>query len=589
MTILAVLVCSAASMAAAAEPATLPSPEAKLITDLYGKRIADAIASHNATDSIVLANEMLTGAQDQANPVNLRALLAVEAARLASTVGTKDAADVARKALALTDSLNPQPSLERQQSEVQIFRQLLSAARSNAPTECPGLAGSLVKASMVLARAQALADKADAANATLASARTDVRTANDPDLEEDLAALTKELKVLASRAARIKLAQDQLEKAQTDGDAAGIKSARQRLGLVYLLVDGDASKAGTLLAGTDYPNEPAVTALAMFLADSKRLPEGDKCGDVVDALLKTAAAAELEQAKVKIASATADLCRAFVKANPSGLAATKVRLLLAQAEDLAGQSESAKLMARIKDNYPGLGARMEFLHDGVLKFTYDFSTRKQAKDWSPRTENETWELTAGSGDCLIGKPRSHQYIQIHNRLYFKADKPLKLSFRAAGTSDLTGYLLFSQSWIGRVSCQLGANNNTVSTIRQDFDNLWSDNNVRVGRGVHRIEISWDGQSKVSYAVNGVALGTGTMARNMADAMPRGRIQVALETAGYQASFDDVVIEGAIVEDPNEPIGPAGRPVGARGGVSVPSNAVEVKIEPSSAPGPQRPE
>lgn len=557
MTILSVLTCLAASVAVLAEPASGPSPEAKLIDELYGKRIAEATASHDATDNIVLANELLTAAQDQANPVNLRALLAEEAAQLASRVGTKDAADVARKALALTNSLNPQPSMEREQTQVQIFRQLLAGARANAPTECPTLVACLVRAEMALARSQALADKIDMANATLTAARVDIRGANDPDLEDDLGALGKDMKVLAARAARIRLAQGQLEKAQTEGDAAGIKAARQKLGLVYLMVDGDVSKAGTLLAGTGDPNEPGVTALAMFLADSKRLPEGNACGDVVDALLKTAGAAELDQAKVKIAAATADMCRVFTKANTSGLAATKVRLLMAQAEDLAGQSESAKLLAKIKENYPGLGARMEFLHDDVFKFTYDFSTKRQAKDWSPRGENETWEFTAGAGDCLIGKPRSHQYIQIHNRLYFKADKPLKLSFRAAGTSDLTGYLLFSQSWIGRVSCQLGANNNTVSTIRQDFDSLWNDNNVRVGRGVHRIEISWDGQSKVSYAVNGVALGNGTMARNMPDAMPRSRIQVALETAGYQASFDDVVIEGAIVENPNADNSPPG--------------------------------
>jgi hypothetical protein len=72
-------------------------------------------------------------------------------------------------------------------------------------------------------------------------------------------------------------------------------------------------------------------------------------------------------------------------------------------------------------------------------------------------------------------------------------------------------------------------------------------------------------------------------------LARGRIQVALETAGYVASFDDVVIEGAIVEDPDEISGPAGKPIGPRVQSSVFSNPAGATLDAAGPSGPPRSE
>jgi hypothetical protein len=372
-----------------------------------------------------------------------------------------------------------------------------------------------------------------------------------------LAELGKEIKLASARIARVRAAEAQLQRAKDAGDAEAARAARQRLGLVYLLADGDIAKANSYLVGTGDANELAVAAVAAFKINPKVLPPPDKAAECVDALGKAAASAENKPAQARLAKDAVAFCQGFLATAPQGLPATKARMLLVQLQALSAENPGEKLLAKLKANYKGLGAKMEALPEGVVKFSYDFTNKKMLGDWE--VKSGAWEVIGGR-DVLAATPDKYQHINLDSRLRFRADKPLTLSFKASGTSDLTGYLYFDTSWTHDVSFELGAQNNGVSQIRDDYSSIFSDRRLRIDRGtVYKIDINWDGQKTFSWTVNGQNLAKTDMKYRVSD-VAQAVLYVGLKTAGYPAAFDDVVIQGTVLEDPSSLPTPASRRV-----------------------------
>ncbi|MHC4717083.1 MAG: hypothetical protein ACYS5V_08950, partial [Planctomycetota bacterium] len=94
-----------ATLTARAEPSTQPGAEAKLVRDLYGQRVAAAMASTAEEDNLELARELLLAAAESGNPPLVRHLLALEAVKLTAELGSAEGAKLATDALAFADQV----------------------------------------------------------------------------------------------------------------------------------------------------------------------------------------------------------------------------------------------------------------------------------------------------------------------------------------------------------------------------------------------------------------------------------------------------------------------------------------------------
>lgn len=543
--------------AAAAAPATQPTAEAKLVRDLYGRRIEQALATSDTSDNVELTRELLVAAADSASPALLRHLLAMEAVKLGTPVGSAEASKLARQALALADRLRPLKPTWKWQLRLNIAQQCHEVARkagASKETLSP-LADTLTQDEIGLARAMMREENLDRAYGILMAARARARSLGLLATEAEAEAAMQELKAYRLRLNRIRLAEGQLRRATQANDAAGVKVARQKLGLIYLLDDGDLAKAHSYLAGTGDAHEAAVKAAVAFSAKPPRLPPAAACNQVVESLGAAAKEAVNRAARVSIATAGMNLCRAFLATNPQGLTATKARLLLLQMERLAEDSPAHRLIRKLKANYGSLDAKIEVLQNGVVRFSYDFSDPNQRGDW---TETEgRWQVGRVRNEhILVATCPNQSRARLENRLRFRPDKPLSLSFRVSGQRTLAGVLIFmrdisSRSLRSYVEFELGALNNTCSRLC-DFGSVpWSDARVKiVPNRVYRVEITWDGTKTVTWTVNGKLLCKHDL-QYLRQNIPRTKLSVGLQTFRHDAGFDDVKVEGVVIEDPGE--------------------------------------
>ncbi len=543
--------------ATAAAPATQPAAEAKLVRDLYGRRIEQALVTSDTSDNVTLTRELLVAAADSASPALLRHLLAMQAVKLGTPVGTTEAAKLARQALALADRLRPLKPTWKWQLRLNIARQCHEVARkagASKETLSP-LAEALTQDEIGLARAMMREQDLDRAYGILIAARGRAKALGLPATEAEADAAMQELKAYRLRLNRIRLAEAQLRRATQANDDDDVKVARQKLALIYLLDDGDLAKAHSYLAGSGHAYEAPVKAAVAFSAKPHRLPPPAACNQVVESLAAAAKKAANRAARVSIATAGMNLCRAFLATNPQGLPATKARLLLLQVERLAEDSPAHRLIRRLKANYGSLDAKIEVLQDGVVRFSYDFSDPKQRGDW---TETEgRWQVSrVRNKHILVATCPNQSRARLENRLRFRPDKPLSLSFRVSGQRTLAGLLIFirdisSRSLRSYIEFELGALHNTCSRLCDYGSTVWSDARVKiVPNRVYRVEITWDGARTVTWTVNGKLL-----CKHKLQYLRRGvadfKLSVGLQTLRHDAGFDDVKVEGVVIEDPGE--------------------------------------
>ena len=549
--VLATGLCLVTAAARSAGPA--PEPEAKLFAELYGKRLAAVRSTPQRQDDLDLARELLLAAADSANPLRLRHLLALEAARLAAPLGTREAARMAGEALRLGDSLRPIEPLEKANLGLQIAERRYAFARKHGatPAEARRLMGAVVGAKVALARALMRAERIEEARATLLKARSQARASRLGEQEADIEDAFKDLARCKARLAEIAAAKVALARAKEAGDPARISAARERLGLIYLLQDGDVAQAAPYLGGTKQACATAVVAGAEFLKNCKKLPKAGGCLEAVETLLKVATEAKNEAARVRVATVALEMVRAFLAAKPGGLLSTKARLLLVRAERLAGQSPADLYLRRLRKGYGGLAGKLELVCEGVVRASYDFRTRKHLGDWT--VVRGAWQVLAGKGILACAPPRDGVGILSH-RLRFRANRPLVFRYVASGRGNLRGYLFVLRSNSPRfvprhVVFALGGNHNRGSYVRQGRRIVWSDPRARIAPGAaYRVEVRWDGKGGFTWSVNGRQLCAQAL-RFVPREIDTSSLYVGLGGRGQPAGFDDVSVEGTVLADP----------------------------------------
>ncbi|MCK4624192.1 MAG: hypothetical protein KAV00_02700 [Phycisphaerae bacterium] len=558
--LLAGLVWMSASVAVSAQT-TQPSAEAKLVAELYGKRIAKARASAKPDDDVALAREILLAAADSVNPTSLRYLLAMEALKLSASVGSEDATKLATESLNLADQLKPLEPVEKCRFEVKIAARRYEFARKNrVPTQARTvLAEDMVDAEIALAEALMQVRQTKQAGVVLASARSKAGKYKLLDQLESAKAATKALQALIARLARIRVLESRLERALKGNDAETVRTSRQNLALIYLLDEGDISKSGSYISGTGHKYESSTLAAMVFLKDPEKIPAPDVCNEAIKNLIHAARSAKNEQARIRIATTAMNLCRALQAGKLTGLAAAKTRLLLAEAEKLAGTGPADRFIRLLKTNYKGLDGKIEILNlkKKLVRVTYDFSRRKQLGDW--RTGRGAWTVSRKKG-AVIGTPADDNWAFLTNRLCFRADNPLLVTFRVRGQRDLTGAIGFSpgnapQRRCHWLHCRLGAysdfTSNHISYLYDGGRRVWSDRRYKVARNTtYRFRLAWDGKGTFTWSVNGKVFCKHKALYAKKD-LPFTSLFVRLEVARKPAGFDDVIIEGVVLEDPNQ--------------------------------------
>ena len=535
--------------------------EEQLVKELYGERIAKVKTTADSSDDLTLAREMLMAAADSANPKRLRYLLAMEALKLTVPIGTDQSSQLAEEALELVDKLFPLNPITKREYSLQISqRQFAEAKKARAtPDKLTKLAAKMAKRQIALADAMIREKRFDKVRAILISAKNIARVYKLYDLQDDVEEVLLRFKRASAISAQIASAQARLDRAKKNFDEDGIKSAKLALGLIYLLSAGDIVQADKYLSGTGSPYERAVSVAAAFLKDPNKVPPASQCNDVVKALGEAAKNAKNEQARKSIATVACQICRAFLKKNPSGIEAIRARLLLTQMEQIAGDTPEDRFIKSLKANYGGLYGtiRVSNLKEKLISVSYDFSRYRQIRDW--HIDSGQWSVVPAKNilGCI---PNKYQRARITNRLRFRADKPLVLTYQVRGSQELTGMFTIllendpdKMPWPYELSFVLGAFRNHGSAIFARAGHLWSNRRIRViPNNLYNVRIAWDGEGIVTWTINGKLLCTKQVNYRKED-IPFSSIFVSLACRVKPAAFDNVTIQGVVLEKPTERI------------------------------------
>jgi len=536
------------------------TPE-RLVMELYGERLAKVKASGDPSDDIALAREMLMAAADSANPKRLRYILAMEVIKLTAPIGTDETTTLASEALELADKLISLDPVTKGEIELQIARQRLANAKkvNASPEKRSKLAAEMIQKQIVLADVMMRKKKLDKAYALLISAKNTARYYKLYDQQDDVEEAMGRYKQARALSAQISAAKARLERAKSTFDEDAIKSARLSLGLIYLLVAGDITAAEKYLSGSGNSYEKAVSVAAEFIRGHSKLPPVQECNKVVETLGEAARAARNEQARISIATVAARLCRALLEKKPSGIAAVKTRLLLTQMELLSGNTPEDKFLKKLKVNYAGLYGKIRVvnLKEKLVSVSYDFSKHNQRRDWL--VDSGQWSVVPRK-NILGCRPSSKRrlLVRIANRLRFRADKPLVFTFQVRGEQDLTGILTFllendpaTRQWPYELRFILGAFRNHESILFERGRFLWRDRRIRVVRNkTYDTRITWDGVKTITWMVNGVVLCSRVINYPKED-IPYSSIYVSLGCGSKPAAFDNVTIQGVVLDKPSQ--------------------------------------
>ena len=548
------LVLAAASISVAQTP-----QEAKLVKDLYGNRISDALGTADPADNISLARELASSAADKANPKLLRHLLAMEAVRLTKGLGSTEAYALASEALSLAHKLKGLDPLVKAKLSLGIVQaRHAMARREGAGSDAMGqLAQEVSHAELGVAEALIAKGRLNEAESLLGSALVKAKRADLYEMEEHFQTKIKELRTTRIKLARIRSMSEQLQQAIDRDDTEGIRRARQSLGLVYLLADADIVKANKYLAGTGHAYESAVAAAARYVQDQKKLPPAEGCNDVIESFCRIAKSAETRDTRVQLAQVATDICNDFLKMGPKGLVAAKARLLLAQAEKLSENTPADRFLRKLKVSYGGLAGKIEVVRDGVIRATYDFSSGRQLSDWT--IEKGPWRVIANRKIlATVPVPASSEYARVSSRLCFRADRPLTMSLQVSGQQDLVSSLVFLRQ-IGKrvarheVTFVFGGSDNRSSWLIEGHSQEWSSDKLRVvPNRTYTIRVSWDGKAKTTWSINSTTICEDELREESRDQLASISLMVALAARAKPAGFDNVIIEGTVVEDPAPP-------------------------------------
>jgi len=537
------------------------SEEDKLVKDMYGQKIAAARATPSEDDDVALANEMLLVAADGGSSDKLRAALAKAALGVAMPLRSEPGVQQAKRAVEVLDSVAPLPPEERATVVRELATRQLNLSRGRKPEEVSASAQALVEAHVSYAKVfMSDLTKTQDVDIALNSARTLVASYKLSDLKEAVDAATETHNLAKVRRTRLMAAEARLKAAQDSGDAGSIHVASQALAQVYVECDGDLVAAAKCLTAIEEHKEKLIAVAAAFLGDPNKL-DRTTCLDTVEALARLATPLG-PSARARIGDCAMRMAQAFLEGNPAELPAAKARLLIIQCQTLTGQAPAEQTRRKLEAFSRGLRGKAEILGGGRIRVSYDFSDETQFKDWDSATP-DAWTVQKGA---VVRKPGEGRGSFIYSKLFFKADKPLKVSFVGRAERELVASMAVLANFRHTpVHINTFCLRRTGATMDL-FGTSWTNDRIQIGANQPwRYEILVDGRSQGSWAINGNIVREQTFKLRGPDGLSDTCCQVRLwgiSAPNGVLAFGNVVIEGeVIVPDASAPASaPAAIPV-----------------------------
>jgi hypothetical protein len=393
------------------------SEPAETFESVFGDIIREAKAAPSKQHDLDVARELLRSSVDDSYDKSIQIQAARTAAEMASGVGTAQGDDVAERAIQQWAALLPSAGVDQAAALVTLRNNQLKVAPPEKRKDATGL---LAKAVAGLGRAYAKAGDAEKAAAQFSRASGLAASVQMTDLASDYGNQAQQLQRSRSHKRELSAATQELAAAHAGNNPVEVKAAQERIGLYYLLREGDLASAAPPLALAGHAwAEPA--ALAAKWATGVSLTY-DQTVAVAD-MLKAAAPRAVPEAKATLLQNLLDL---LGQAKAQAVSGTSAYAKLDQMEKAARQmqsqlGESAELGKKV---LAGLNVSAAVMPEGAVQMTYNFRAAKELEDFN--VLQGTW----AAGDASLTLREGDSGFIVH-RLRLQAGKPIEVSFTAA--------------------------------------------------------------------------------------------------------------------------------------------------------------
>ncbi len=521
--------------------------EEKLVEEMFGRQITAARATASAGDDVQMAKQLMIAAYDGAFSEKLRLALARASMNVATAAGSKEGEEIARRALALIDKLQPhdparKAALRRDLAVGELNQARRKGARRN---KLEPLARRAIQAHLEFVRT-VLDDTKQTGQAekSIRTAKLLARTYRLSELKALIRKTERQLRRAKAKAIRLTEVMERLKAARLSQDATAIRAARIAAAQTHLEYDGDVQSAAEYLHGTADWREAAVAAAAAFLKDAKI----DRAGsmETLEALIKLAQDLA-PPARQRIAQTAKSMCQAYLAIRPPEPAAERAKLLLGQLQILLGQRTARISREQLAIAYGRLNCMLKVLDDQNVRVVYDFDDARQLNDWT--AHSGAWNVSKEVLVCRTGRRR---FGRCRHKLHFRADRPLKLAFDSRAKNSLAAQLLFYTWGSTEVARTDEFSIDSVSAAVRALGLSSSDKRHRLTETkLRHFEIVTDGKGGFAWSIDGILIHKHTPDAAKAVSLG-GSFVVELRSRRSDripTTFDNVVIEAAVLPDP----------------------------------------
>ena len=466
----------------------------KTVEKMFGKQIGQAKLTLDKADDVKTAELLLQASGEGRTPLAVRAGLARTAMELVLPVGSDESSALAVQALRQWSTLAGLSRIERGKWLVNIRQtELRKARREQTKRITPGVIQAIVE----LAESYEADGDLDSAAAHVFRALAMARKAQLADLVSELTVTNMRVQRIRSFRRDLGAAEKQLAAAVAGKNHPLINKTVEKIGLLHLLRNGDPISSAEHLARAKH--EWATPA-----ADLRRRASGRRLSaaeSLAAAEMLRGAAHRAEQgAKAPLLELLLDLCVELEATVPDDSdQAVRAEMLRRLAQGMLAKLPNSSLHV-LRRALANLAAAPVFNPDGTVQLTYAFSSARELNDWT--VTRGKW--SAAKGTLAVAKGGGSVY---HN-LRFRADRPLHVSFAAAGPGSITSVLAFNddlQNYLHNAHFCVGHRSGTLWYTgglggRRLIDRLASTTQP------YRVQILHDGVGRFTYIINGRAVG-----------------------------------------------------------------------------------
>ena len=549
-------------------PTTGKSPSAaqKFVQDYYGKLITSVQKTPAADDDLTVAKQLLVHANDASTSEDLRVALAKAAIELTSAIQTPEATNLARQAVELIESVSPMSDLDKAvfRKAIADRRMARAVATHKTLSQQRPLALEAAVAHIAFAKLAKLhPGHIPEAEKSLRTVRSLVFRFRLTSLRDQMPEIEKLQRWFKSRQQAFQVARFRLAAAEKRKEAAAIQAAHRQLANAYLDYDGDLITGAKHLAAAGDPRGGDLAAAAAFQTDPKTFQTATAV-KAAEALSQVAQDLT-DLGRQKLAGCALQLCKRYLETAPAGPEAAKATLLVLHLEKLLGLTPDKKLLDRLAEAYGGLHCKLKIIDSQKVRVVYPFDSSGEFRDFT--NPDGAWKISSG----ILGVKAGPVPVTTMNKLRFRADRPLRLSFLAKGKQHLEGRLVFyptdATAPVAVWRCSYYQMNKSyrapVSFIYPpDLRAVLRDPPVPRSRPVdcdiarmlstkqYRIDMRWDGKGTVTWVINGKSVGSATYV--LPEEYGYTSIRCGLATSNSKTYFAEVMMEGDVILDPRRP-------------------------------------